>query len=51
MAPHLDLATAWDVAVDQMAAARRAGDPAGAARWEARANTLFVQITGRHPEG
>ena len=44
-----DLATAWDVAVAQMAAARRAGDGAVAARWEAEANRLYVQITGRQP--
>ena len=44
-----NLATAWDVAVAQMAAARRAGDLAGAARWEAKANRLYVQITGRRP--
>ncbi len=43
-----NLAAAWDVAVAQMAAARRAGDRA-AARWEATANTLYVQITGRQP--
>ncbi len=46
-----NLATAWDVAVAQMAAARRAGDRAGAARWEAEANRLYVQITGRQPVG
>jgi hypothetical protein len=45
-----NLATAWDVAVAQMAAARRAGDRAGAARWEAEANTLYVQITGLQPD-
>ena len=44
-----NLATAWDVAVAQMAAARRAGDQAGAARWEVEANRLYVQITGRRP--
>jgi hypothetical protein len=46
-----NLAAAWDVAVAQMAAARRAGDRAGAARWEAKANTLYVQITGQEPDG
>ena len=46
-----NLATAWDVAVAQMAAARRAGDRAAAARWEAEANRLYVQITGRQPDG
>jgi hypothetical protein len=46
-----NLAAAWDVAVAQMAAARRAGDRASAARWEAEANTLYVQITGEQPEG
>ena len=44
-----NLAAAWDVAVTQMAAARRAGDRAAAARWEAQANALYVQITGRQP--
>jgi hypothetical protein len=44
-----NLAAAWDVAVGQMAAARRAGDLTGAARWEAKANRLYVQITGRRP--
>ena len=46
-----NLAAAWDVAVAQMAAARRAGDQAGAARWEAEANRLYVQITGRQSDG
>jgi hypothetical protein len=41
---------AWDVAVAQMAAARRRGDRAGAARWEADADTLYVRITGRQPD-
>ncbi len=45
-----NLAAAWDVAVAQMAAARRAGDRAGAARWEAEANRLYVQITGLQPD-
>ena len=45
-----NLATAWDVAVSQMAAAQRAGDRAGAARWEAEANDLYVRITGRQPD-
>jgi hypothetical protein len=45
-----NLVAAWDVAVAQMAAARRAGDRADAARWEAKANTLYVQITGHHPD-
>ena len=45
-----NLAAAWDVAVAQMAAARRAGDRAGAARWEAEANRLYVQITGQQPD-
>jgi len=44
------LAAAWDVAVSEMAAAQRAGDRAGAARWEAEANDLYVRITGRQPE-
>lgn len=44
-----NLALAWDVAVAQMAAARQTGDRAGAARWEADANTLYVKITGRQP--
>ena len=44
-----NLAAAWDVAVAQTAAARRAGDLTGAARWEAKANRIFVQITGRPP--
>ena len=48
-ADQTNLATAWDVAVAQMAAARRAGDLTGAARWEAKANRLYVQITGRRP--
>ena len=46
-----NLAAAWDVAVAQMALARRTGDRAGAARWEAEANRLYVQITGRQPDG
>ena len=46
-----NLAAAWDVAVAQMAAAVRAGDRAAADRWEARANTLYVQITGQQPDG
>src|SRR5205814_6554679 len=45
-----NLAAAWDVAVAQMAAARRAGDAAAAAGWEAKANSLYVQITGRPPD-
>jgi len=45
-----NLAAAWDVAVAQMAAARRAGNRADAARWEAKANALYVQITGHHPD-
>ncbi len=45
-----NLVAAWDVAVAQMAAARRAGDRANAARWEAEANKLYVQITGHHPD-
>jgi hypothetical protein len=45
-----NLAAAWDVAVAQMAAARRAGDRADAARWEAEANRLYVQITGHQPD-
>jgi hypothetical protein len=45
-----NLAAAWDVAVAQMAAARRAGDRADAARWEAKANALYAQITGHHPD-
>ena len=49
-ADETNLATAWDVAVAQLAAARRAGDRAGAARWEAEANRLYVQITGRQPD-
>jgi hypothetical protein len=44
-----NLATAWDVAVAQMAAAEQAGDRAGAARWEAEADALFAQITGQPP--
>lgn len=48
-ADQTNLATAWDVAVAQMTAAKRAGDPTGAARWEAKANRLYVQITGRRP--
>ena len=44
------LAAAWDVAVAQMAAARRAGDRADAARWEAEADRLYVQITGHQPD-
>ena len=44
-----NLAAAWDVAVAQVASARRAGDLAGAARWEAKANRLYVEITGRRP--
>ena len=44
-----NLAAAWDVAVAQMAAARRAGHRAEAARWEAEANRLYVQITGQRP--
>jgi hypothetical protein len=46
-----NLATAWDVAVAQMAVAEQAGDRAGAARWEAEADALFAQITGRQPNG
>ena len=46
-----NLAAAWDVAIDQLAAARAAGDRAGAARWEAEANRLYLQITGRHADG
>jgi len=49
-AGRTNLAAAWEVAVAQMAAARRAGDRADAARWEATANTLYVQITGHHPD-
>jgi hypothetical protein len=45
-----NLAAAWDVAVAQMAAARQAGNRADAARWEAKANALYVQITGHHPD-
>ena len=45
-----NLATAWDVAVAQMLAAQRAGDRAGAARWEATADALYIQITGRQPD-
>jgi hypothetical protein len=45
-----NLALAWDVAVAQMTAARRTGDRAGAARWEAEANTLYLRITGRQPD-
>lgn len=44
-----NLVAAWDVAVDQMVAARTAGDRAGAARWEAVADALYVQITGEQP--
>lgn len=46
-----NLAAAWDVAIAQMLAARRSGDRAGAARWEADANRLYVRITGRQPDG
>ncbi|MDQ1488322.1 MAG: hypothetical protein QOD57_530 [Actinomycetota bacterium] len=49
-AGETNLALAWDVAVAQMAAARRRGDRAGAARWEADADTLYVRITGRQPD-
>jgi hypothetical protein len=49
-AGEINLASAWDVAVAQMTAARRNGDQAGAARWEAYANTLYVRITGRQPD-
>jgi hypothetical protein len=49
-AGRTNLAAAWEVAVDQMAAARTAGDRAGAARWEAEANRLYVQITGQQPD-
>ena len=45
-----NLVAAWDVAVDQMVAARNAGDRAGAARWESVANALYAQITGE-PSG
>jgi hypothetical protein len=45
-----NLANAWDVAVDQMAAAQAAGDRAGATRWEAEANRLYIQITGRQAD-
>jgi hypothetical protein len=45
-----NLAPAWEVAVAQMAAARRAGDRTEAARWEAEANRLYVRITGRQPD-
>lgn len=48
-ADRTNLAAAWDVAVAQMTSARRAGDLTGAARWEAKANRLYVQITGRRP--
>ena len=48
-ADQTNLAAAWDVAVAQTTAARRAGDLTGAARWEAKANRIFVQITGRPP--
>ena len=44
------LAAAWDVAVAQMAAARRAANRAEAARWEAEATALYVQITGHQPD-
>jgi hypothetical protein len=44
-----NLARAWEVAVDQMGAARRTGDRAGAARWEAEADRLYVRITGSQP--
>ena len=46
-----NLAAAWDVAVAQMAGAEQAGDLADAARWEAEADALFVQITGQQPDG
>ena len=49
-ADETNLAVAWDVAVAQMEAAQRAGDRAAAARWEAMANALYVQITGRPPD-
>lgn len=45
-----NLAVAWEVAVAQMVAAGRAGDRASAARWEAKANRLYVQATGRPAE-
>lgn len=44
-----NLATAWDVAAAQMAAAQQAGDLADAARWEAQADALFAQIPGQQP--
>jgi hypothetical protein len=50
LAGETNLAMAWDVAVAQMVAARRAGDRVDAARWEADADTLYVQITGRRPD-
>ncbi|MDQ1517455.1 MAG: hypothetical protein QOE80_3285 [Actinomycetota bacterium] len=50
LAGETNLAVAWDVAVAEMEAARRAGDRADAARWEADANALYVQITGRQPD-
>ena len=48
-AARTNLVAAWDVAIDQMVAARNAGDRVGAARWEAVADTLYVQITGEKP--
>ena len=48
-ADEADLAAAWDVAMAQMAAAQQAGDQAGAVRWEDKARTLYVQITGQQP--
>ena len=44
-----NLVAAWDVAVAQMVSAKRAGDLTAAARWEAKADRLYVQITGRRP--
>lgn len=49
-AGRTNLAPAWEVAVAQMGAAQRAGDRAGAARWEAEANRLYIQITGHQPD-
>jgi hypothetical protein len=49
-AGETNLAAAWEVAIAQMAAARRTGDRADAARWEADANTLYVRITGQQPD-